>query len=148
MWYQKLLYMLAGAILGVAGTAAAYMFVVEEDNGVTVATTTTPTSTPTTTSTARPSRTPTATRTATPTTTATVETNFAVGQTVTLTNGSGNCLQTYAEPTFDSRKLQCQEDLTRRRLIGGPHLVTDSGGTFVWWELEGGSYIIEKWIRR
>jgi Zn-dependent protease with chaperone function len=148
MLYQKVLYMIAGAILGVAGTAAAYMFVIDADDASTVLATPTPTVTATTTP--RSIRTPTATPTRTPTgtSTPTVQTDFVVGQTVTLTNGSGNCLQTYTDPTFTSRKLRCEDDLTQKKITSGPFRVKDADGTFTWWGLEGGGYIIEKWIRK
>ena len=147
MLFEKVFYTVAGMILGVAVTAAAFLFVLNDDNDSSVSAVT-PTATLTATTTARPTRTATPSSTATVTKTPRIQTEFVVGQTVSLTNGSGNCLQTYVDHSFSSQKLRCEEDLTVKKLASGPFRTDDDGKTFIWWGLEGGGYIIENWIRK
>ncbi len=145
--YQKVLYILAGCVLGVAATAAAFMFV-ESDDTSPATKSETPISTVTATGTPRPTRTPTVVETPTPTRTPRIATEFVVGQAVTLTNGTGNCLQTYAEPTYTAQKKTCEPDLTTAKLTSGPFRVNDPDSTNIWWGLDTDAYIIEKWIRK
>ncbi len=146
--FEKVFYTVAGIVLGAAVTAAAFLFVINDDDDPSLAAVT---ATPTVTSTAtpRPTRTPTPTPTATSTRTPRIQTEFVVGQTVSLTNGSGNCLQTYSDHTFASQKRRCEVDLTVAKLASGPFRSEEEDGkTYIWWGLEGGGYIIENWIRK
>ena len=146
MLIEKILYTVAGAILG-AALAAAFFLLTGGDEAAEVVQTATPTplitatASPTATRTARPTRTP------SPTGTPTVASPFEVGQKVMLTNGTGNCLQTYSRPTFKSTKVKCEADLTNSTLTEGPFAVEEEAGSFIWWRIESGAYIIEKWIR-
>lgn len=142
--FEKVFYTVAGLIIGLAATAAVFIFIVNDDSDSS-ASAVTPTATVTLTATARPTRTATATATKPPR----IQTEFVVGQTVTLASGSGVCLQTYADHSFSAQKLKCEDDSTVKKLASGPFRSEEEDGkTYIWWGLEGGGYIIENWIRK